>query len=98
MKALQVKIIPAALTALFLGSYAWVPAIAAPTEQQPGAAAPAPTSEKAGEACAKLDKDLDGYLSVAEWKALKNAKAFKSADANQDGKLDLMECAKALGN
>jgi hypothetical protein len=96
MKALQSKI-PAALTALFLSSYAWAPAFAATPEQQPGAAMPSQT-EKMGETCARLDKDQDGYLSISEWKALKlDAKAFKVADADQDGRLDLAECAKTVG-
>jgi len=97
MKTLQGKI-SATLTALFLGSYVWVPTFAATPEQQPGSASPAQT-EKIGDTCTRLDKDQDSYISVSEWKGLKkDAKAFMSADANQDGQLDLIECAKALGS
>lgn len=100
MKALQSRI-PAALTSLFLGSYAWAPAFAATSEQQPGeqpgAATPSQT-EKIGDICARLDKDQDGYLSISEWKAVNmDEKAFEVADANQDGRLGLMECAKTMG-
>lgn len=100
MKALQSKI-PAALTVLFLGSYAWSLAFAATSEQQPGEqpGAETPTqTEKIGDICARLDEDQDGYLSISEWKALKmDEKAFEVADANHDGRLGLMECAKTMG-
>lgn len=96
MKAQQGKI-PAALTALFLGGYVWAPAFAASPEQQPGAATPAQTG-KTGDACASFDKDRDGHLSFSEWKARnKNVETFMLADANQDGRLDLTECARVLG-
>ncbi len=102
MKTLQHKI-PAVLTALLLGSYAWAPVFAATPaspaapEQPPSAATPAQT-EKIGGTCGKLDKDMDGYISAAEWKATKkDSKTFMAADVNQDGHLDLMECAKVLG-
>lgn len=101
MKVLQPQV-SGLLAALLIG--AWMPAFAAAPEQpgakQPAAETPAQImQEKIGDVCARHDKDRDGFISASEWKEelKKDDKAFKSADANRDGRLDMKECDKGLG-
>jgi hypothetical protein len=102
MKVLQPKV-SGLVAALLIG--AWVPAFAATPEesgaQQPAAQTPAQLiQEKIGEVCARHDKDQDGFISTSEWKdgLKKDDKAFKTADSNRDGRLDMKECNKGLGS
>jgi hypothetical protein len=71
----------------------------APSVQSPVGAAPAEKimPEKKLQACARLDKDRDGYVSMSEFKASgKPAKVFKGADVGHRGKLNMEQCNKAL--
>lgn len=71
----------------------------APSVQSPVGAAPAEKimPEKKLEACARLDKNRDGYISMSEFKASgKPAKVFKGADVGHRGKLNMEQCNKAL--
>ena len=48
--------------------------------------------------CVTHDKNHDGWISPEEFKGLnKDEKAFRTADANRDGRLDMQECANAKG-
>jgi EF hand len=110
MKARQSKIV-AALAALFIGAYAWAPAIAGSYESgqhkgekqegQTQKAQPKYEGASLKEIPAefkKADKDGDGYLNVSEYKALgKDEQAFKKADANADGRVDPNEWSKLAG-
>jgi hypothetical protein len=54
------------------------------------------TPDRAQETCLRLDKNHDGDVTRSEFKAAKLAgKAFTSADANHDRRLDIKECDQA---
>ncbi|HYP67382.1 MAG TPA: hypothetical protein VEP67_03920 [Thiobacillaceae bacterium] len=70
-----------------------------PGAQSPAAAEPAEKimPGKSATVCARLDKNRDGYISLAEFRASgKPKKLFKSADVGHRGKLNMEECSKAL--
>jgi hypothetical protein len=77
---------------------------AAPSAQSPGTQTPAASEPaekimpgKNSDTCARLDKNHDGFISKAEFKASgKPQKMFKSADVGHRGKLNMEECSKAL--
>lgn len=75
------------------------PGAQAPSVQSPVGAAPAEIimPGKKPDACARLDKNQDGYISLSEFKASgKPIKLFKGADVGRRGKLNMEECNKAL--
>ena len=69
------------------------------TAQTPAAAEPAEKIMPGNnsDVCARLDKNQDGFISLAEFKASgKPAKLFKNADVAKRGKLNMEECNKAM--
>jgi hypothetical protein len=55
--------------------------------------------ESISDVCATHDSDLDGYLSVSEFRDLKrDDKTFMTTDVNRDGRLHMKECERGLGS
>ncbi len=68
------------------------------SSQSPSQASEQLMPDKSQDICARYDKNKDGALTWKEFKgSKKSSSTFKSADANIDGRLDMKECANALG-